>query len=141
MNMHADGIAFEKPQKKVFQKPEKETLKEEIIIDPVIGISEFNKEKVYIGHPHAVIESFENAIISKFLDGIVNNWNKRVEKMFGYTLPETIGNIFLIIPPEYLNEENRFWRKQTTRFSKTKERKPCGRISCVQMENMPFQTK
>lgn len=54
----------------------------------------------------AIIESSEDAIISKGLDGIINSWNPAAECIFGFTAAETIGkNISLIIPEEYRGEE------------------------------------
>jgi PAS domain S-box-containing protein len=54
----------------------------------------------------ALIDSAEDAIISKTLDGIITSWNKGAERIFGYTAPEVIGKpIFILIPPDHHNEE------------------------------------
>ncbi|HEV2836766.1 MAG TPA: PAS domain S-box protein [Pyrinomonadaceae bacterium] len=54
----------------------------------------------------AVIESAEDAIVSKTLDGIITSWNEGAERIFGYTAEEAIGQpITIIIPPEHLDEE------------------------------------
>ncbi|MFC4233466.1 PAS domain S-box protein [Parasediminibacterium paludis] len=55
----------------------------------------------------SIINSSEDAIISKTLDGIITSWNKGAEQIFGYTSEETIGkSIGLIIPPElFIAEE------------------------------------
>ncbi len=54
----------------------------------------------------AIVESSDDAIISKLRDGTINTWNKGAEKMFGYTSKQAVGkNITLIIPTEYFNEE------------------------------------
>ena len=55
----------------------------------------------------AIIDSSEDAIISKNLDGIILSWNKSAELMFGYTEAEVVGkHIFIIIPEERRQEED-----------------------------------
>jgi PAS domain S-box-containing protein len=54
----------------------------------------------------ALIESADDAIISKTLEGIITSWNKGAERIFGYTADEVIGKpITIIIPPDHLDEE------------------------------------
>lgn len=54
----------------------------------------------------AIIESSEDAIISKTLDGIITSWNQSAEKLFGYPENEAIGqHISIIIPKQRLKEE------------------------------------
>src|SRR5438045_9764133 len=52
------------------------------------------------GRLAAIVESSDDAIVSKNLDGVVTRWNKRAERMVGYTAAEALGQpISLIIPP------------------------------------------
>jgi PAS domain S-box-containing protein len=54
----------------------------------------------------AIIESSDDAIVSKNLDGVITSWNKGAEKIFGYTEKEAVGkHITLIIPPSLIDEE------------------------------------
>jgi PAS domain S-box-containing protein len=54
----------------------------------------------------ALIESADDAIISKTLDGVITSWNKGAERIFGYTADEIIGKtVLVLIPPDYQNEE------------------------------------
>ena len=54
----------------------------------------------------AVIESADNAIISKTLDGIITSWNHGAQRIFGYTAEEAIGKpVTMLIPPEHVDEE------------------------------------
>jgi PAS domain S-box-containing protein len=54
----------------------------------------------------AIVESSDDAIISKDLNGIVKSWNLSAERMFGYTADEMIGqSITRVIPADRLGEE------------------------------------
>lgn len=53
----------------------------------------------------AIVESSENAILSKSRDGIILSWNPGAEKMYGYSADEIIGrSISVLMPPENPDE-------------------------------------
>ena len=54
----------------------------------------------------AIVESSEDAIISKSVDGVITSWNKSAERLFGFLAVEAIGQpITIIVPPDLLDEE------------------------------------
>ena len=54
----------------------------------------------------AVVESSDDAIISKDLKGTINAWNRGAEKIFGYTAAEAVGKpMLMLFPPELAAEE------------------------------------
>jgi PAS domain S-box-containing protein len=54
----------------------------------------------------AIIESSDDAIVSKSLQGIITTWNKGAERLFGYTAGEVVGRpITMLIPEDRLEEE------------------------------------
>ena len=54
----------------------------------------------------AIVESSDDAILSKTLDGTIQTWNSGAERLFGYAASEAVGrHITLIIPPDRHEEE------------------------------------
>ncbi len=54
----------------------------------------------------ALVESCEDAIIGKTLDGIITSWNRSAESLFGYTAEESIDrSILFVVPPDRHGEE------------------------------------
>src|ERR1039457_2732487 len=54
----------------------------------------------------AVVESSDDAIIGKTLDGVITTWNHGAEKVFGYSSSEAVGKpMQMLVPPERANEE------------------------------------
>ena len=59
-----------------------------------------------IGLLAAIVESSDDAIVSKTLDGVITSWNSGAERLFGYAASEAVGqHISLIIPDDRRGEE------------------------------------
>ncbi len=55
----------------------------------------------------AIVQSTDDAILSKTLDGIIRSWNAGAERIFGYSEQEAVGqHTTLIIPPDRISEES-----------------------------------
>ena len=53
-----------------------------------------------------IVNSSDDAIITKDLDGIITSWNPGAERLFGYTSIEAIGHhVTMLMPPDRYNEE------------------------------------
>jgi PAS domain S-box-containing protein len=55
----------------------------------------------------SIVESSDDAIVSKNLDGVITSWNPGAECIFGYTAQEAIGRPFTIVVPEDRHDEER----------------------------------
>lgn len=63
----------------------------------------------------AIVETSDDAIVSKTLESVVTSWNAAAERMFGYTAEEMIGQtIYKIIPQDRQNEEPRILSRLST---------------------------
>ena len=74
-------------------------------------ITERRRAESYKAQLAAIVESSNDAIIVKDLNGIITNWNSGAERIFGYRESEIIGSsISLLIPPDRLEEESKIMK-------------------------------
>jgi PAS domain S-box-containing protein len=75
-------------------------------VNVLVDISDRNAAEQARAMLGAIVESSDDAIVSKTLDGIIQSWNSGAERLFGFRADEAIGRpITIIIPPERLHEE------------------------------------
>jgi PAS domain S-box-containing protein len=74
--------------------------------------AEQEAEEDAIAHLAAIVESSEDAIVSKDLNGIIKTWNHGAEMLFGYRESEVVGkSITFIIPSRLRSEEDEILSK------------------------------
>jgi PAS domain S-box-containing protein len=93
----------------------------------------------------AIVESSDDAIISKNLDGIITSWNKGAERIFGYLAEEVIGKpITILIPPDRPNEEptilERLRRGERIDHYETLRRRKDGRLIDISLTVSPVKS-
>ncbi len=75
-------------------------------------LSERRKSDETRSHLAAIVDSADDAIISKDLNGIIRSWNEGARRMFGYTADEMIGQpVLRLIPGDRHYEEDEILRK------------------------------
>ncbi len=78
-----------------------------IVEGTLVDITERKRAEEMHERLAAVVESSDDAIISKTLDGIITAWNSGAEKLFGYSSWETLGKpVGMLLPPERAQEES-----------------------------------
>jgi len=94
----------------------------------------------------ALVESAEDAIVGKTLEGIVTSWNQGAERVFGYTAEEMIGRpITTLIPPGHPNEETtileRIRRGERVEHLETQRIRKDGQIIEVSLTISPIRNR
>ena len=72
----------------------------------------------------AIVDSSNDAIISKRLDGVITTWNAAAEKLFGYSEAEAVSQPITLIIPADLHDEEKDILKQLRAASGSSTRRP-----------------
>ena len=93
----------------------------------------------------AIVESSDDAIISKTLDGIILTWNAGAERVYGYPAHEMIGRpMTLLLPEDRQDEEadvlDRIRRGESVEHFETVRRTRNGSLSMSRLPSHPFAT-
>ena len=92
----------------------------------------------------AVVESTDDAIITKTLEGVIRTWNTGAERIFGYTPEEIVGDpIFRLLPPDRMAEEADILRRlqhgERVDHFETKRVRKDGRVIDVSVTISPIR--
>src|SRR5574341_1899031 len=92
----------------------------------------------------AIVESSDDAILSKTLDGVVSSWNSGAVRIYGFTAEEIVGrHISLLVPPVKENESqeviSRIKSGQTIDHFETQRRRKDGQIIDVSLTISPVR--
>jgi PAS domain S-box-containing protein len=94
----------------------------------------------------AIVDSSDDAIVSKDLNGVITSWNKGAERLFGYTSPEVVGlPVTILIPPDRLEEEPnilaRLKRGERVEHFETLRRKKDGTLFDISLTISPVKDR
>lgn len=94
----------------------------------------------------AIVESSDDAIVSKDLNGVINSWNKGAERILGFTAEEVIGQpVTILIPPDRQAEEaeilERIRQGQRIEHFETVRRKKDGSLINVSLTVSPIKNE
>jgi PAS domain S-box-containing protein len=94
----------------------------------------------------AIVDSSDDAIISKDLNGVITSWNESAERLFGYTAAQTVGKpITMLIPPDRLDEEPeilaRLRRGERVDHFETIRRRADGRLIEISLSISPVHDR
>lgn len=111
-------------------------------LDPAL----LNSDELAMRRLAAIIESSDDAIVSKDLNGIITSWNSGAQRLFGYTAEEIVGkSILTLIPPDRQHEEpgilSRIRRGERIDHYETVRRKKDGTLFDISVTVSPLKDK
>jgi PAS domain S-box-containing protein len=94
----------------------------------------------------AVVESSDDAIVTKDLNGNITSWNKGAERIFGYLAEEVIGKpVTILIPPDHRDEEDkiieRIRRGQRVEHYETVRQRKHGSLIDISLTMSPIRNQ
>ena len=104
-------------------------------VNMLIDMSEHQRADVASRRLASIVESSDDAIVSKDLNGVIATWNRGAERLFGYLAQEVIGKpITILIPEEQRDEETRILERirrgeRIEHFETTRRRKDGSLVS------------
>ena len=117
-----------------------------IIDENVVKVNTLLSDSTYNSLLTALVESSDDAIISKTPDGIITTWNVAAERMFGYSAKEILGKPISILVPKDSQEEfslilEKIKKDQRIEHFETKRLNKDGKILNVSVTLSPIKNK
>jgi PAS domain S-box-containing protein len=111
-------------------------------VNTLVDVSDYQQFERATHRLAAIVESADDAIVAKDLDGIITDWNPGAEQLFGYAADEAIGQpITIIIPEERRSEETEILARiragQRTERLETMRRRKNGSLIPVSLTISP----
>jgi two-component system, chemotaxis family, CheB/CheR fusion protein len=113
-------------------------------VNIVVDISDRKRADAGARRLASIVESSDEAIISKTLEGIITSWNRGAERLFGYTAEEVIGKpVTILIPEDRMNEEteilDRIGRGERMEHYDTVRRRKDGSLIDISLTVSPLK--
>jgi PAS domain S-box-containing protein len=113
-------------------------------VNMLLDITERKRDEEAARRLAAIVESSDDAIISKDLNGIIATWNRGAERLFGYQAEEVIGRpISILMPPDRINEQpqilERIRRGEHLEHYQTIRRRKDGRLIEISLTISPIK--
>ena len=110
------------------------------------GIDEDRPDQQVVSLLAALVESSQDAIVSKTLDGIVTSWNRAAEHIFGYAAAEMVGRPLSLLLPPWRSDElreilDRIRRGERVERYETERRRKDGAIIQVELTVSPIRDR
>lgn len=92
----------------------------------------------------AIVESSDDAIVGKTIDGMITSWNRGAERIFDYKESEVLGKpITILVPPEHVDElrqiHERIRRGEHIEHFETVRRRKDGAVICMSLTYSPIK--
>ena len=112
----------------------------------LLDVSERARGEHAVQRLAAIVESSEDAIVAKDLNGIITSWNQGAERLFGYAAEEVIGKpITIVIPEDRLDEEpeilSRIRRGERVEHFETIRRRKDGSLVEISLMISPIRNR
>jgi two-component system, chemotaxis family, CheB/CheR fusion protein len=112
-------------------------------VNVVVDVSDRKRGEEAQGRLIAIVESADDAIIGKDLNGVITDWNAGAEKLFGYSTAEAVGRpVSMLMPPDRKNEEPDILRRirsgETISHYETIRRRKDGTLLNISLSVSPI---